>query len=305
MKKEIRTARTIFAAFRAIPPGIRKALFKALAILFYHFSEKNRLIVLHNLTRAFPEKGMAELTRIARGCYRHLAIVAAEFFDILSITKDNISDWMEFEGRDRENYEKAHAKNKGIIFFTGHFGNWEFLPVACAILYQPINIVYREMDDPVIREMGDRVRRHSGTQLIPKGGAARRLLRFLSRNENIGILADQNVSWREGVFVDFFGRPASTTSGLAAIALQTGAPVLPAFSYRMKDGRYRLFVWQEVEIIRTGDYDRDILENTQHFTNIIEEMIRKHPEQWFWLHQRWKTKKSQAVENPGGKGSQA
>ena len=304
MKRETLTARTIFAAFRAIPLSIRKALFKALAILFYHFSEKNRLIVLHNLTCAFPEKSMVELKKVARGCYRHLAIVAAEFFDILSITRDNISDWMEFEGRDRENYEKAHAKNKGIIFFTGHFGNWEFLPVACAILYQPINIVYREMDDPVIREIVDRVRRHSGTQLIPKGGAARRLIRFLSRNENVGILADQNVAWREGVFVDFFGRPASTTSGLAAIALQTGAPVLPAFTYRMKDGRYRLFVWQEVDIIRTGDYDRDILENTQRFTNIIEVMIREHPEQWFWLHQRWKTKKSQAVERPKKQASQ-
>lgn len=296
MNKEIRTARTIFAAFRAIPTCMRKVLFRTLFSLFYHISEKNRLIVLHNLVRAFPEKDIAERQKIARGCYRHLAIVAAEFFDILSMTRDNISNWMEFEGL--ENYEKAHAKNKGVIFFTGHFGNWEFLPAACAILFQPINIVYRQMDDPVIREMVDRVRRHSGTQLIPKGGAARRLIRFLGRNENIGILADQNVAWQEGVFVDFFGRPASTTSGLAAIALQTGAPVIPAFTYRMKDGRYRLVVWEEVDIIRTGDYDRDILENTQRFTDIIEEMIRKHPEQWFWLHQRWKTQKSQVVERP-------
>jgi len=302
MKKQGLTARTIFIAFRAIPPSIRKALFKALFILFYHFSEKSRLIVLHNLTRAFPEKGMAELTRIARDCYRHLGIVAAEFFDILSMTRDNLSDWMEFEGL--ENYEKAHAKNRGIIFFTGHFGNWEFLPAGCAILYQPINIVYREMDNPVIRDIVDRVRRYSGTQLIPKGGAARRLIRLLSRNENIGILIDQNVAWREGVFVDFFGRPASTTMGLAAIALQTGAPVLPGFTYRMKDGRYRFIVGQEVDIIRTGDYDRDILENTQRVTNIVEEMIKGHPEQWFWLHQRWKTKKSQAVERPRKQASQ-
>ncbi|MDD5722118.1 MAG: lysophospholipid acyltransferase family protein [Syntrophales bacterium] len=293
MKKERLTARTIFIAFRAIPSSIRKALCKALFVLLYHFSEKNRLIVLHNLTCAFPEKDIAELKKIAKDCYRSLGVVFAEFFDILSMTRDNISDWMECEGL--ENYEKAHAKNKGIIFFTGHFGNWEFLPAAFAILYQPVNVVYREMDNPIVKEIVNRVRRHSGTQLIPKGGAAKRIIRLLNRNESVGILIDQNVAWQEGVFVDFFGRPASTTAGLASIALQTGAPVLPGFSYRMKDGRYRFVVGPEVEFVRTGDYDRDILENTQRVTNIVEEHVRRHPEQWFWLHQRWKTKKSQVL----------
>jgi len=296
MKRETLTTRTVFTIFGAIPLTIRKALFKALAILFYHFSEKNRLIVLHNLTRAFPEKDMPELTRIARNCYRHLGIVAAEFFDITSMTMENLFDWFEAEGL--EHYVGAYEKNKGILLFTGHFGNWEIMAAACAIMYEPVHIVYRELDNPVIRDIVDRVRSYTGNKLLPKGGAARRIVRLLNKNESVGILIDQNVSWQEGVFVDFFGRPASTTKGLAALALQTGAPVLPAFAFRIQDGRYRVIIGPEVEIVRTGDYDRDILENTQRFTDILEEHVRRHPEQWFWLHQRWKTKKSQVVERP-------
>ena len=233
------------------------------------------------------------MTEIARDCYKNLGIVAAEFFDILSITRDNISNWLEVEGL--ENYLRAHEKNKGILSFTGHFGNWEIGAAAFAFLCNPVNIVYRTLDNPVIGNIVDRVRSHTGNKLLPKGGAARRIIRLLEKNENIGILIDQNVSWREGVFVDFFGRPASTTKGLAALALQTGAPVLPSFISRMKDGKYRLVIGPEVEIARTGDYDRDILENTQRFTNIVEDNVRRYPEQWFWLHQRWKTKKSQVL----------
>ncbi|MCD6487471.1 MAG: lysophospholipid acyltransferase family protein [Syntrophobacterales bacterium] len=293
MKKETRTAKIVFLIFRVIPLNIRRILFKTLMILFYQFSEKNRLIVLHNLTRAFPEKDMLEVTKIGRDCYKNLGIVAAEFFDILSMTRENISNWLEFEGM--ENYLRAHKKNKGILFFTGHFGNWEIMVAAFALRCQPVNIVYRALDNPVIGNIVDRVRSHAGNKLIPKGGAARRIIQVLGKNENVGILIDQNVSWREGVFVDFFGRPASTTKGLASLALQTGAPVLPGFIFRMENGKYRFAIGPEIEISRTGDYDRDILENTQRFTNIVEDIVRKHPEQWFWLHQRWKTKKAQVL----------
>ena len=293
MKKETRTTRIVFIIFTAIPLKIRRILFKILMILFYQFSEKHRLIVLHNLTRAFPEKDVSEVTEIARDCYKNLGIVAAEFFDILSMTRENIFDWLEVEGL--ESYLRAHEKNKGILSFTGHFGNWEIGAAAFAFLCHPVNIVYRTLDNPVIGGIVDRVRSHTGNKLLPKGGAARRIIRLLGKNENIGILIDQNVSWREGVFVNFFGRPASTTKGLAALALQTGAPVLPSFISRMKDGKYRLVIGPEVDISRTGDYDRDILENTQRFTNIVEDNVRKHPGQWFWLHQRWKTKKSQVL----------
>ncbi len=295
MKKETLTTRIVFIIFRVIPLKVRRALFKALAVLFYRFSEKHRLIVLHNLTRAFPEKDISELVKIARDCYRSLGILAAEFFDILLMTRENISDWLEFEGR--ENYLRAKEKNKGILYFTGHFGNWELEAAAFAILCEPLNIVYRVLDNPVIGDIVDKVRSHRGNRLVHKGGAVKKILEILRKNEIVGILIDQNVSWREGVFVDFFGRPASTTKGLAALTLQTGAPVLPGFISRMKDGKYRFVIEPEVEISRTGDYDRDIFENTQRFTKIVEDNVRRHPEQWFWLHQRWKTKKSQIPAN--------
>ena len=160
-----------------------------------------------------------------------------------------------------------------------------------------MNIVYRVLDNPVIGDIVDKVRGYSGNRLVPKGGAVRKILELLEKNEIIGILIDQNVSWREGVFVNFFGRSASTTKGLAALALQTGAPVLPGFIYRMKNGKYRFVVGPEVEISRTGDYDRDIFENTQRFTKIVEDTVRSYPEQWFWLHQRWKTKETQVPAN--------
>ncbi len=294
MKNQMWTTRVIFAIFRAIPSGLRKMLFKGLALLFYHVSEKNRLIVFHNLSRAFPEKNIAELEKIAKGCYRSLGIVAAEFFDILTITKDNMSGWVDIEGL--ENYEAAHSKNRGILFFTGHFGNWEIMATSFALLCGPANVVYREMDNPVIRDIVDRIRSYTGNRLVPKERAAKKIIRLLNKNEMVGILIDQNVAWEEGVFVDFFGRPAATTDGLVAIALHTGSPVLPCFNYRMKDGRYRFVIRPEIEISSTGDYDKDLLDNTQRVTTVVEEMIREHPEQWFWLHQRWKTKKTQVVE---------
>jgi KDO2-lipid IV(A) lauroyltransferase len=121
----------------------------------------------------------------------------------------------------------------------------------------------------------------------------RAMIRSLKRNEIVGILIDQNVAWYEGVFVDYFGRPACTTDGLALLALHTGAPVLPGYIVRLHDGRYRLVIGPEVEVTRTGDWDADVLVNTQRFTKVIEETVRQYPDQWFWVHQRWKTKPCQ------------
>ncbi len=121
----------------------------------------------------------------------------------------------------------------------------------------------------------------------------RTMLRSLKRNEIVGILIDQNMAWYEGVFVDYFGRPACTTNGLALLALHTGAPVLPGYIVRLPDGRYRFVIGPEVEVTRTGDRDADVLANTQRFTKVIEETVRQYPDQWFWVHQRWKTQKCQ------------
>jgi KDO2-lipid IV(A) lauroyltransferase len=290
MKKTLST-RIILLSFGLIPLRVRVLLFRALFLLFYRVSEKHRIITVHNLVRAFPEKNLSEIIGIAKNVYRNMGTVAAEFFEIPNLTVENMSNWVTFEGL--ENYEKARAKKKGILFYTGHFGNWELLAACFGLKNMRVTIVYRALDNPVLENFVAWFRSFTGHKVIPKGGAFQRIVELLGRNEMIGILIDQNVDWQEGVFVDFLGRPASTTRRFADLALKTGAPVVSAFIIRQENGRYRIVINKEIEVSRTGVYERDIFDTTQNFTRVIEGMVRQYPDQYFWIHQRWKTKKSQ------------
>jgi KDO2-lipid IV(A) lauroyltransferase len=158
---------------------------------------------------------------------------------------------------------------------------------------KPFHIVYRPLDNPVIDNVVEYVRTIQGNELIPKGGSGKRIMELLKDNQLIGILSDQNVSTKEGVFVDFFGRPACTGVGLAVMAMRSGAPVLPAFMARQKSGKYKFILKPTLEAVCTDDYEADLVVNTQRFTKMVEEIVREYPEQWFWFHQRWKTKKWQ------------
>jgi len=289
--EKTRTTSIILFCFRCVPLPIRKLFFKSLLILFYHAVAKHRLIALHNLRCAFPEKDMEELIRIAKGVYRNLAITAAEFFDLPSITKENLHEWVELEGL--EYFEAGIAQGKGLLTIIAHFGNWELMPVTGPLFLKSSYIVYRPLDSPVLDNIVEHVRTINGNVMVPKGGSGKRIMTLLKENQCIGILSDQNVSAREGVFVDFFGRPACTGAGLAVLALRSGAPVLPMFMARQKSGKYKFILKPLVEISRTGDYEKDLLENTQRFTKVVEEVVREYPDQWFWIHQRWKTKKCQ------------
>jgi KDO2-lipid IV(A) lauroyltransferase len=289
--EKTRTTSIILFCFRCVPLPIRKLFFKSLLILFYHAVAKHRLIALHNLRCAFPEKDMEELIRIAKGVYRNLAITAAEFFDLPSITKENLHEWVELEGL--EHFEAGIAQGKGLLTIIAHFGNWELMPVTGPLFLKSSYIVYRPLDSPVLDNIVEHVRTINGNVMVPKGGSGKRIMTLLKENQCIGILSDQNVSAREGVFVDFFGRPACTGAGLAVLALRSGAPVLPMFMARQKSGKYKFILKPLVEISRTGDYEADLLENTQRFTKVVEDIVREYPDQWFWIHQRWKTKKCQ------------
>jgi KDO2-lipid IV(A) lauroyltransferase len=287
MKKEKSTSIIIFL-FKCVSLSWRRLFFRGLLRLFYHLSAKQRLITLHNLHRAYPEKDTGELIRIAKGVYRHLGLVAADFFEIPFITRENVHEWVEFEGL--ENIDQTFAKSKGLLSIVAHFGNWEMMTVAFPMVRKPMNIVYRPLDSPILENLTAWVRTLNGNTVIPKGGSGKTITRLLGNNNALGILSDQNVSAREGVFVDFFGRPACTAVGLAVLAMRTGAPVIPAFMPRMPDGRYRFIIQEAVPIDDTGDYEKDLFTNTQRFTKVVEAMVRRYPDQWFWLHQRWKTK---------------
>jgi len=289
--KPAASTRIIMFLFRCIPLGLRRYLFTSFFLLFYYLSPRQRLIALHNLCRAYPDKDIRELTGIAKGVFRHVGIVAAEFFELPTITKENLHEWVEFDGL--ENLQDALAQGKGVLSVVAHFGNWELMTIAVPLAAQPMGIIYRPLDSPVLDDMLAWMRTLHGNTLIPKEGSTKKIVRLLRENQAIGILSDQNVAAREGVFVEFFGRPACTAVGTAVLAMRTGAPVLPAFMPRIANGKYRFVIKPPVEISVTGDDDADILVNTQRFTRVVEEMVRQYPDQWFWIHQRWKTQPCQ------------
>lgn len=275
-----------------VPLPLRRAFFNFGAGLFSLFSPRYRLIALHGLTRAFPEKDEKEIRRILKGVYRNFGTIGAEFFDLLRLSKENIHRFVEVEGHD--NYLKAKEKGRGVLIFAAHFGNWEMQIASVALLVEPIAVVYRPLDNPVLEGLFRRVRSAQGITLIKKQGAMKQIAGTLKQNGVVGIMIDQNMAWQEGVFVDFFGRPACTTGSIASLAATFNAAVLPSFFVRQPDGRYRLIMGPPVEMIKTGDEQADIVANTQRFTALVEAMVRRYPEQWLWLHHRWKTKRCQA-----------
>jgi KDO2-lipid IV(A) lauroyltransferase len=286
--EKTRTTHILLAVFHGIPRFVRKGMFLSIFFLFYHIGTKSRLITLHNLMRSFPEKDTKEIIKITKGVYRHFAIVAAEFFDLPYITKDNIHEWVDVEGV--ENFQAGIAKGKGMLSIVAHFGNWELMTIAGPMYLKPMYIVYRPLDNHVIDNIVEYVRTMQGNDMIPKGGSGKRIMELLRENNLIGILSDQNVAHYEGVFVDFFGRTACTGVGLAVMAMRSGAPVLPAFMARQKSGKYKFIIKPTIEAVCTDNYENDLVVNTQRFTKIIEEVIREYPDQYFWFHQRWKTK---------------
>jgi KDO2-lipid IV(A) lauroyltransferase len=168
-------------------------------------------------------------------------------------------------------------------------GNWELLSVTAGMAGYPVNVLYRPLDFIPLDEFFIRFRTRFGARVIPSRRAMRDVLKCLGRGEVAAMLMDQNVDWREGVFVEFFGRRACTNKGLAPLALKTGAPVVPVFMIRERDG-FTVEYLPEIRLIKTGDKTRDVEENTRQYNKVIEAYIRQYPEQWLWLHQRWKTR---------------
>jgi KDO2-lipid IV(A) lauroyltransferase len=209
---------------------------------------------------------------------------------IMRLSPDNLSKYVVFEHE--ENLLRAFEKGKGVFLLTGHFGNWELMSAALAVRFGDIRgaVVARPIDFEPLDALVNALRSRFGTEIIMKQRGMRRVLGAVKENKGVGILLDQNVDWYDGVFVKFLGRWACTNKGLALLALRTGAPVIPIFPVRQKDGRYRIFIEPEVELVKTGDKTKDVEENTARFTHFIDRQVRAHPDQYFWFHRRWKTK---------------
>lgn len=250
-----------------------------------------RRAALVNLRLAFPEWSDVQRRQTIRGMTRQLGWMAAEFAHFPHWSRENIEELVVIDGFD--NFEAARALGKGVIFLTGHMSAWEIAPFAQAVYGNPLSFLARAIDNSRVDALINRYRCLSGNQPIEKNNAARAILRVLHDGGTIGILADQNTSLDEGTFVDFFGVPAATTTGLARVALRTGAVVVPGFiSWDDSIRKYRLRFEPAVNLARSDDEEADIRENTHRFNKVIENYIRVHPDQWLWVHKRWKNRPS-------------
>lgn len=242
-----------------------------------------------NLRLAFPDWSDAHRREVVRGMIRNLGWMAAEFAHFPDLSRENIERLVILDGF--ENFTAARERGKGVIFLTGHMSAWELAPFAQALYGNPLSFLARAVENPRVDALVNRYRCLSGNEPIEKNNAARTMLRVLRSGGTVGILADQNTSLDEGVFADFFGIPAATTTGLARIARHTDAAVVPGFLFWDESARmYRLRFSPAVALQRTDDEEADIRENTARFNRVIEDYIRAHPEQWLWVHKRWKNR---------------
>jgi len=272
-----------------LPRSLSRAFAIALAQAFYLLHVRLRRVGMRNLAMAFPEKTEAERARILRGVFTSLGRQLAEVCQFPKYTRENVNEVVVYDGL--ENYERAYARGKGVLFVTAHFGAWELSAFAHSLHGHWLHIVMRPMDNPYLDRLIESYRTMHGNKTVGKDDFVRGLLAAMKAGEVVGILMDTNMTPPQGVFVDFFGIPACTASGLARIALKTDAAVVPGFTIWDESlGKYRLRFDPAVELARTGDVEADIVANTQKFTKVIEYYARKYPEQWLWVHRRWKTR---------------
>ena len=256
-------------------------------VCLLHF--RLRQVGMRNLAMVFPEKSEVERTRILRGVFTSMGRQLAELCQFPKYTPENVDEVVVYDGL--ENYEQAYARGKGVLFLTAHFGAWELSAFAHSLHGHWLHIVMRPMDNEFLDRWLQRYRTMHGNKTVAKDDFVRGLLAAMKAGETVGILMDTNMTPPQGIFVDFFGIPACTASGLARIALRTDAAVVPGFTiWDPALQKYRLRFDPARALIRTGDLEADIAANTQTFTKVIEDYVRRYPEQWLWVHRRWKTR---------------
>jgi KDO2-lipid IV(A) lauroyltransferase len=272
-----------------LPRPLARSLAAMTARMVYALLPKLRKTAEFNLRLAFPDWSDAQRKATTRGMVRNLGWMAAEFARLPQYNKANIEQVVLLDGQ--ENFLLGQQRGKGVLYLTGHIGAWELSSYAHALYGFPLHYMARPLDNPRIDDLVNGYRRLSGNRPLFKNESARALLKILRDAGTVGILADQNTMRDEGAFVNFFGTAACTTTGLARMALHTGAAVVPGYAFWDQGlGKYRLRFEPPVEVIDTGDIENDIVANTQKFAKVIEDIIRKYPEQWVWLHARWKTR---------------
>jgi KDO2-lipid IV(A) lauroyltransferase len=272
-----------------LPRPFSRAVAIGISQLFYLLHRRLRRVGMRNLALAFPEVSDGERRRVLRAEFSSLGRQLAEVCRFPKYTKENRSDIVIYDGF--ENLEQARARGKGALLFAGHFGGWEISSFVLSLDGHWMHVLMRNMDNQYLNRLVLHYRTMHGNKAVDKDEFVRGLLSAMRAGEVVGMLIDTNMTPPQGIFVDFFGIPACTASGLARIALKTDAAVVPTFTiWDEALGKYRLRFDPALTLVRTDDLEADIAANTQMFTKVIEEYVRKYPEQWLWVHRRWKTR---------------
>lgn len=284
--------RSVVGLLAALPLALAMRLAEGVALVAYWLDAPHRRIGRINLEIAFPEKSRAERRRILRTSFLNLGRMAAELAHLPNLSDAALREMVRFADEAWWNQHIGAERRTGVLILSGHFGNWELLVYAHGRRGYPVSMVHRGIANPLVDRWLNQVRGRAGTRLLRKSRAGVEVLRALKEKQLLVLPFDQNSTRGLGVFVDFFGLPASTNSGIARIALRSGAPVVPAFIVREgRSARHVVHVLPPIfEMERTGDFVEDVRRNTAHFSTIFEDMVRRFPEQWLWMHKRWKTR---------------
>jgi Kdo2-lipid IVA lauroyltransferase/acyltransferase len=271
------------------PRELARLVAGALAGAVYLALGRLRRVGMRNLEMALPELSANERKRILRRVYRYLGWQLVEFCRMPRYTAENTRDWIRTEGL--EYFIAAQARGKGVLVLTGHLGAWELSSFYHSLMGYPMGMVIRRLDNRLLDDFVNGIRCLHGNRVLHKDDFARGLLTAMRAGETVGILMDTNMTPPQGVFVPFFGRLACTASGLARVALRTGAAVLPGFMmWEPAERKYVLRFGPELEFTETADPEADVLAATARCNEVLEAWIRRYPEQWLWIHRRWKTR---------------
>jgi KDO2-lipid IV(A) lauroyltransferase len=288
---EYAATRALLSGLGALPRPWAVRVGRGLGRAAYALAGGLRRTGERNLELAFPELPAEERTRILRRSFMSLGRQLGEFSQFPSQTPETLREVVEYDAEDVKLLDVARERGRGVIFLTAHLGAWELLCFAHSALYNPISFLVRPIDNPRVEELVEGLRTRFGNQPIDKKAAALAAMRMLKRGGTLGVLADLNAHPREGVFVPFFNHLACTTAGVATLALRTDATVIPCCApWDEERGRFVFRGGPVLELVRTGDHERDVEANTALFTAAIERQVRAYPDQWLWIHKRWKTR---------------
>ena len=279
----------VFGLFRGLPFPISFRVGEAVGRVLYVLDRPHRKVGLTNLAIAFPDKSQDERRRILRESFCNLGRLLAEFCHLGALTERNIRDRVGFADEAEWRRLVERLRGTGALILTGHFGNWELFAYANACYGFPVHIIHRRLRNVFVEASITAQRERCGTRVIQKTTAGLEVVRAIRKKSVVVAAVDQNASGRMGVFVPFFGRPASTSAGLAGLALTTGVPVVPAFLIRENGTwKHRIVILPLIEPVRTGNQAEDIRATTEKFTAVFQRMVEQYPEHWLWIHKRWK-----------------